>query len=142
MPRTKLPEIMRVIQTAKEKYGMIIGNVFHAGDGNLHPVILYDANVSGELEIAEQLGGEILELCVKVGGTITGEHGVGVEKLNQMCVQFSTAELKTFHAIKAVFDEDALLNPGKAIPTLHRCAEFGAMHVHHGKLSHPDLPRF
>ena len=108
----------------------------------LHPVILYDANVPGELETAEKLGGEILELCVEVGGTITGEHGVGVEKLNQMCVQFSEAELNTFHAIKAAFDEDGLLNPGKAIPTLHRCAELGAMHVHHGKLPHPDLPRF
>ncbi|MEJ2114883.1 MAG: FAD-linked oxidase C-terminal domain-containing protein [Gammaproteobacteria bacterium] len=142
IPRKHLAQVLEDISKLSCKHGLRVANVFHAGDGNLHPVILYDANVSGELEIAEQLGGEILELCVKVGGTITGEHGVGVEKLNQMCVQFSTAELKTFHAIKAVFDENALLNPGKAIPTLHRCAEFGAMHVHHGRLPHPNLPRF
>lgn len=142
IPRKHLAYVLECINQLSEKYALRVANVFHAGDGNLHPVILYDANISGELETAEKLGGEILELCVKVGGTITGEHGVGVEKLNQMCVQFSEAEISTFHAIKSAFDENALLNPGKAIPTLHRCAELGAMHVHNGKLPHPDLPRF
>jgi len=142
IPRKHLAHVLERISSLSVKHGLRVANVFHAGDGNLHPVILYDANIPGELEIAERLGGEILELCVEVGGTITGEHGVGVEKLNQMCVQFSEAELNTFHAIKAAFDEDELLNPGKAIPTLHRCAELGAMHVHHGKLPHPDIPRF
>ncbi len=142
IPRKHLAHVLESISNLSAKHGLRVANVFHAGDGNLHPVILYDANVPGELETAEKLGGEILELCVEVGGTITGEHGVGVEKLNQMCVQFSEAELHTFRAIKAAFDEEELLNPGKAIPTLHRCAEFGAMHVHHGKLPHPDIPRF
>jgi glycolate oxidase len=142
IPRKHLAHVLENISNLSAKYGLRVANVFHAGDGNLHPVILYDANVAGELETAEKLGGDILELCVEVGGTITGEHGVGVEKLNQMCVQFNAAELSTFHAIKAAFDEEGLLNPGKAIPTLHRCAELGAMHVHHGKLPHPDLPRF
>ena len=142
IPRKHLAYVLESIADLSCKYGLRVANVFHAGDGNLHPVILYDANVAGELETAEKLGGEILELCVQVGGTITGEHGVGVEKLNQMCVQFDSAELETFHAIKNAFDPHKLLNPGKAIPTLHRCAEFGAMHVHKGKLSHPDLPRF
>lgn len=142
IPRKHLAHVLESISNLSAKYGLRVANVFHAGDGNLHPVILYDANVPGELETAEKLGGDILELCVEVGGTITGEHGVGVEKLNQMCVQFSEAEISTFHAIKAAFDEEELLNPGKAIPTLHRCAELGAMHVHHGKLPHPDLPRF
>ena len=110
--------------------------------GNLHPLILYDANKPGELEQAEELGGKILELCVAVGGTITGEHGVGLEKINQMCIQFPSPELETFHAVKAAFDPAGLLNPGKAIPTLARCAEFGAMHVHHGELPFPELERF
>ena len=130
------------INIMSEAYGLPICNVFHAGDGNLHPLILYDANKAGELERTEELGGKILELCVEVGGTITGEHGVGMEKINQMCVQFNAAELQQFHAIKSAFDADNLLNPGKAIPTLHRCAEFGAMHVHHGELPHPELERF
>jgi len=142
IPRKYLAHVLENINGLSKKHGLRVANVFHAGDGNLHPVILYDANASGELETAEELGGEILELCIKVGGTITGEHGVGVEKLNQMCVQFNEAEITTFHAVKAAFDENALLNPGKAIPTLHRCAEFGAMHVHEGKLPHADLPRF
>lgn len=142
IPRKHLALVLESIAELSKKYGLRVANVFHAGDGNLHPVILYDANVAGELETAEKLGGEILELCVEVGGTITGEHGVGVEKLNQMCVQFDQAELNTFHLIKSAFDEHELLNPGKAIPSLHRCAEFGAMHVHDGKLPHPDLPRF
>jgi glycolate oxidase len=116
--------------------------VFHAGDGNLHPLILFDANVGDEVERTEAFGVAILEACIEVGGTITGEHGVGVEKLQGMCAQFAPAELERFHGIKAAFDEHGLLNPGKAVPTLHRCAEFGRMHVHHGALPHPDIPRF
>ncbi len=142
IPRKHLAHVLNRISIMSETYGLPICNVFHAGDGNLHPLILYDANKAGELERTEELGGKILELCVEVGGTITGEHGVGLEKINQMCVQFNTAELQQFHAIKSAFDADNLLNPGKAIPTLHRCAEFGAMHVHHGELPHPELERF
>ena len=125
-----------------DEYGLRIANVFHAGDGNLHPLILFDANNEGELEKTEELGGKILELCVEVGGTITGEHGVGMEKINQMCVQFSSNEITQFHAIKNAFDPSTLLNPGKAIPTLNRCAEYGALHVHHGELPHPEIERF
>ncbi len=142
IPRHRLPEVLRRITELSKEYRLPVANVFHAGDGNLHPLILYDANIPDELERTEEFGGRILELCVEVGGTITGEHGVGVEKINQMCVQFSAAELSQLHDIKAVFDPDSLLNPGKAVPTLHRCAEFGAMHVHNGKLSHPELERF
>jgi len=116
--------------------------VFHAGDGNLHPLILYNADRPGELEKAERFGGDILELCVAVGGTITGEHGVGVEKIDQMCFQFSENELAQFRAVKEAFDEKRLLNPGKAVPSLHRCAELGAMHVHRGVLPHAELERF
>ncbi|MGD8497394.1 MAG: FAD-linked oxidase C-terminal domain-containing protein [Chromatiales bacterium] len=142
IPRKHLGHVLTRIAELAGEHGLRVANVFHAGDGNLHPLILYDANIPGQLESAEALGGKILELCVEVGGTVTGEHGVGVEKINQMCVQFNSAELEQFHAIKAAFDPDGLLNPGKAVPTLHRCAEFGAMHVHHGKLPHPDIPRF
>ncbi|MBI5450351.1 MAG: FAD-binding protein [Gammaproteobacteria bacterium] len=142
IPRLKLAQVLRQITAWSRDYGLAVANVFHAGDGNLHPLILYDANVEGELERVEEFGGKILELCIKVGGTITGEHGVGVEKLNQMCVQFSAAELEQMHAIKFAFDGRGLLNPGKAVPTLHRCAEFGAMHVHRGALSFPELERF
>ncbi|MEN8174918.1 MAG: FAD-linked oxidase C-terminal domain-containing protein [Pseudomonadota bacterium] len=142
IPRKHLARVLGEIATLSEEYGLRVANVFHAGDGNLHPLILYDANIPGELETAEAFGGRILELCVEVGGTITGEHGVGVEKINQMCVQFPKEELETFHAVKAAFDPDGLLNPGKAIPTLARCAEFGAMHVHGGRLPHPELERF
>lgn len=142
IPRKRLPEVLRTIADLSEHYQLPVANVFHAGDGNLHPLILYDANKPGELERTEEFGGKILELCVAVGGTITGEHGVGMEKINQMCVQFQSAELQQFHAIKAALDPKGLLNPGKAVPTLHRCAEFGAMHVHHGQLSHPELERF
>ena len=142
IPRKHLAHVLNHIKSLSEEYQLPICNVFHAGDGNLHPLILYDANKPGELERTEELGGKILELCVKVGGTITGEHGVGMEKINQMCVQFNNAELQQFHDIKHAFDPDNLLNPGKAIPTLHRCAEFGAMHVHHGELPHPELERF
>lgn len=142
IPRKHLARVLKGIDDLSRKYGLRVANVFHAGDGNLHPLILYDANQPDELETAEKFGGEILALCVKAGGTITGEHGVGVEKLDQMCVQFSAMEINTFHAIKKAFDENELLNPGKAVPTLHRCAEFGAMHVHQANLSHPNLPRF
>jgi len=142
IPRRHLPDVLRGISELSEKYGFPIANVFHAGDGNLHPLILYDANNPGELEKVEQCGSEILELCVKVGGTITGEHGVGIEKINQMCFQFNSPELTQFHGIKTALDQDGLLNPGKAIPTLKRCAEFGAMHVHMGKLPFPEIDRF
>ena len=142
IPRRHLPEVLRSITDMSKEYGLPVANVFHAGDGNLHPLILYDANIEGELERTEEFGGKILELCVKVGGTITGEHGVGIEKINQMCVQFDSLELEQFHAVKAAFDEKGLLNPGKAVPTLHRCAEFGAMHVHKGELPFPELERF
>jgi len=117
-------------------------NVFHAGDGNLHPLILYDANRAGEMQRVEELGEKILQLCVDVGGTITGEHGVGIEKINGMCAQFNDSEIVQFHALKRAFDEHGLLNPGKAIPTLQRCAEFGAMHVRGGKIPFPDIERF
>lgn len=142
IPRRHLGQVLTRMGELSKEYGLRVANVFHAGDGNLHPLILYDANNPGELERTEQLGGKILELCVEVGGTITGEHGVGVEKINQMCVQFEDAELEQFHAVKGAFDPEGLLNPGKAVPTLNRCAEFGAMHVHNGKLPHPDIPRF
>jgi glycolate oxidase len=141
IPRKHLGAVLRRIAELEGKYGLRCANVFHAGDGNLHPLILYDANRAGELERTEAFGAEILELCLEVGGTITGEHGVGVEKINSMCMQFKTAELEIFHAIKRAFDEHGLLNPGKAVPTLHRCAEFGRMHVHAGKQKFPDLPR-
>ena len=142
IPRRCLPEVLAKISKFSEKYGLAVANVFHAGDGNLHPLILYDANKTGDLESAEKFGAEILELCVSVGGTITGEHGVGVEKLDQMCSQFAQDELTIFHQIKSAFDPSGLLNPGKAIPSLHRCAELGAMHVHNGKLRFPELDRF
>ncbi len=142
IPRKHLPEVLQTIADLSAEYQLPVANVFHAGDGNLHPLILYDANKPGELERTEEFGGKILELCVKVGGTITGEHGVGMEKIQQMCVQFDSLELSQFHAVKHAFDKKSLLNPGKAVPTLHRCAEFGAMHVHHGKLPHPELERF
>lgn len=142
IPRSRLAEVLGGIARMSEEYGIAVANVFHAGDGNLHPLILYDANTPGELERAEAFGGKILELCVAAGGTVSGEHGVGMEKINQMCLQFSEAELRQFHAVKAVFDPRGLLNPGKAIPTLPRCAEFGAMHVHGGKLPHPGIERF
>ncbi|TRO41649.1 glycolate oxidase subunit GlcD [Pseudomonas sp. ALS1131] len=142
IPRRELPGVLRGIAELSEEYGLRVANVFHAGDGNMHPLILFDANVPGELERAETIGGKILELCVKVGGSITGEHGVGREKINQMCAQFNSDEITLFHAVKAAFDPSGLLNPGKNIPTLHRCAEFGAMHVHHGQLPFPELERF
>ncbi|MDX1451267.1 MAG: FAD-linked oxidase C-terminal domain-containing protein [Oleiphilaceae bacterium] len=142
IPKQKLPEVLAGIAALSEQAGLPVANVFHAGDGNLHPLILFDANIDGQLEMAEQLGGDILALCVTLGGTITGEHGVGREKLNQMCVQFSTAELEQFKAVKEAFDPARRFNPNKNIPTLARCAEFGAMHVHNNELPHPHLERF
>jgi glycolate oxidase len=142
IPRRQLPHVLRRISEMSAEYGLAVANVFHAGDGNLHPLILFDANQQGELQRTEEFGQRILQLCVEVGGTITGEHGVGIEKIDQMCVQFRSAELSQFHAVKAAFDPSGLLNPGKAVPTLHRCAEFGAMHVHHGQLPHPELERY
>ncbi|WP_332766751.1 FAD-linked oxidase C-terminal domain-containing protein [Phenylobacterium sp.] len=142
IPRRALPKVLTEITRLSDAIGLQVANVFHAGDGNLHPLILYDSHKQGDLEKAEELGGAILELCVAVGGTITGEHGVGREKINQMCVQFDAAEIEAFFALKRAFDPLGLLNPGKAIPTLNRCAEFGGMHVHHGELPFADLPRF
>ena len=142
IPRAQLPYVLKRISEMSIEYGLAVANVFHAGDGNLHPLILFDANQPGELHKAESFGGKILELCVEVGGTITGEHGVGLEKIKQMCTQFATPELTRFHDVKAAFDPDKLLNPGKAVPELHRCAEWGAMHVHGGQLPYPELPRF
>jgi len=142
IPRKYLAPVLEYISNLSAEYNLKVANVFHAGDGNLHPLILYDANIPGELEKTEKFGAKILEMCVKVGGSITGEHGVGVEKINQMCLQFNTLELEQFHRIKHAFDSLGLLNPGKAIPTLHRCAELGAMHVHNGELPFPDIERF
>jgi glycolate oxidase len=124
------------------KYGLRCANVFHAGDGNLHPLILFDANDPDELRRCELFGADILETSVEFGGTVTGEHGVGVEKLNSMCVQFSAAERAQMFAVKEAFDPGGMLNPGKVIPTLRRCAEYGKMHVHAGMLPFPQLPRF
>ena len=142
IPRKRLGEVLVFIGEMEKKYGLRCPNVFHAGDGNLHPLILFDANSADELQRTERFAAEVLEKCVAVGGTITGEHGVGVEKIDQMCVQFGAAELETFLAVKRAFDARGLLNPGKAVPTLTRCAEFGRMHVHAGELAHPELPRF
>lgn len=142
IPRQKIAEVLLEISSLSKKYNLQIANVFHAGDGNLHPLILFDANKDGEFERAEKLGSEILKLCILKGGTITGEHGVGIEKIGEMCVQFSEDELKQFHRIKKAFDIKGLLNPDKGIPTLHRCAEFGAMHVHVGEEKFADLERF
>jgi glycolate oxidase len=142
IPRKQLASVLSGISRLSEEFSLPVANVFHAGDGNLHPLILYDANHEGELHRAEQFGARILELCIESGGTITGEHGVGIEKIDQMCVQFSMAELSLFHGVKSAFDEKSILNPGKAVPTLHRCAEFGAMHVHAGQEKFPELDRF
>ena len=142
IPRRALaPVLVRIAEWSRE-FGLPCMNVFHAGDGNLHPLILYDANRPGDVERTQAFGRKILDLCVEVGGTITGEHGVGVEKIGEMCVQFAAAELERFHGVKRAFDPDGLLNPGKAVPTLHRCAEMGRMHVHRGAVPHPELPRF
>ncbi len=142
IPRKRLAAVLQEIRRMEARYGLRCANVFHAGDGNLHPLILFDSNIADEVARAEAFGAEILELCVREGGSITGEHGVGVEKIDQMCVQFGGDELETFHAVKRAFDALGLLNPGKAVPTLHRCAELGRLHVHAGKVPHPQLPRF
>jgi glycolate oxidase len=142
IPRKNLAQVLIGIEQMETTYGLRCANVFHAGDGNLHPLILFDANKPGEFDRAEAFGAAILALCVEVGGTITGEHGVGMEKINSMCVQFSRQELDTFFAVKRAFDVPMLLNPDKAIPTLNRCAEFGKMRVSGGVLPFADLPRF
>jgi glycolate oxidase len=142
IPKKALPQVLKAIGELSREYGLRCMNVFHAGDGNLHPLILYDANRPGELKRTEEFGARILKLSIDVGGTITGEHGVGVEKIDAMCAQFRSAELELFHAVKAAFDPHGLLNPGKAVPTLNRCAELGRMHVHAGQEKFPDLPRF
>jgi len=142
IPRKHLAKVLLGIAEMEKTYGLRCANVFHAGDGNLHPLILFDANQPGEFDRAEKFGAAILELCVEVGGTITGEHGVGIEKINSMCVQYSEQERDAFFAVKRAFDVAFLLNPDKAIPTLVRCAEYGKMHVRRGELKFSDLPRF
>jgi len=142
IPRKNLGRMLKAIADMERTYSLRCMNVFHAGDGNLHPLILFDANQPGEWERADRFGADILELCVELGGTVTGEHGVGIEKINSMCVQFSPAERAAFFALKHAFDPPGLLNPGKAIPTLARCAEYGKMHVHGGRIAFPELPRF
>jgi len=142
IPRSKLPYVLKRMSEMSTHYGLRVANVFHAGDGNLHPLILFDANLADELEKAEAFGAEILKLCVEVGGVLTGEHGVGVEKRDLMGEMFTEDDLKQQQRLKCAFDPDQLLNPGKVYRTLHRCAELGKMHVHNGELPFPDLPRF
>jgi glycolate oxidase len=142
IPRGKLPVVLARMREMSERYGLRVANVFHAGDGNLHPLILYDANVPGELERAEAFGADILKLCVEVGGVLTGEHGVGVEKRDLMPEMFNEVDLAQQQRVKCAFDGQGLLNPGKVFPTLHRCAELGRMHVRAGQLPFPDIPRF
>jgi glycolate oxidase len=142
IPRRRLPEVLRAMAEMSQRYGLRVANVFHAGDGNLHPLIMYDANKPGELEKAEAFGADILRLCVAVGGVLTGEHGVGVEKRDLMPEMFSETDLNQQQRLKCAFDAEGLLNPGKVFPVLHRCAELGRVHVHAGRLPHPDLPRF
>jgi glycolate oxidase len=142
IPRAKLPLVLQRMREMSEKYGLRVANVFHAGDGNLHPLILYDANKEGELARAEDFGSDILKLCVEVGGVLTGEHGVGVEKRDLMPVMFSELDLDQQQRVKCAFDAEGLLNPGKVFPKLHRCAELGRMHISGGKMPFPDIPRF
>ncbi|WP_405048153.1 FAD-linked oxidase C-terminal domain-containing protein [Flexibacterium corallicola] len=142
IPRKALPDVLGRLQKLSEDYGLLCANVFHAGDGNLHPLILYDANKPGELEAAENFGADILRVCVEVGGVLTGEHGVGIEKRDLMPEMFTEQDLKLQQRVKCAFDEKHLLNPGKVFPVLHRCAELGRMHVHKGQLPFPDIPRF
>jgi len=142
IPRHQLPKVLRRMTELSNEYGLRVANVFHAGDGNLHPLILYDANIPGELRKAEDFGADILRLCVEVGGVLTGEHGVGVEKRDLMPAMFTEVDLAQQMRLKCAFDPDGLLNPGKVFPTLHRCAELGRMHIHKGKLPFPDIPRF
>jgi glycolate oxidase len=142
IPRAKLPLVLKRMKEMSAKYGLRVANVFHAGDGNLHPLILYDANVPGELERTEKFGADILKLCVEVGGVLSGEHGIGVEKRDLMPAMFSKLDLDQQQRVKCAFDAKGLLNPGKVFPQLHRCAELGRLHVHAGKLPFPDIPRF
>jgi glycolate oxidase len=142
IPRRHLAAVLAEIAALSRVHRLDVANVFHAGDGNLHPLILFDAGQDDELQRAERFGADILEACVAAGGTVTGEHGVGVEKLGPMCSQFNSAELEAFHALKLAFDPAGLLNPGKAVPTLARCADYGALRVHGGQLPHSHLPRF
>jgi glycolate oxidase len=142
IPRARLAEVLARISELSAEHGLRVANVFHAGDGNLHPLILYDANQPGEIERAEAFGADILRLCVKVGGVLTGEHGVGVEKRDLMGTMFDESDLAQQQRLKCAFDPDGLLNPGKVFPQLRRCAELGRLHVHRGRLPHPDLPRF
>ncbi|MEE2689618.1 MAG: FAD-linked oxidase C-terminal domain-containing protein [Pseudomonadota bacterium] len=142
IPRHQLPHVLKRMNEMSEHYGLRVANVFHAGDGNLHPLILYDANKPGELENAEEFGSEILKLCVNVGGVLTGEHGVGVEKRDLMSTMFNEDDLKQQQRLKCAFDPESLLNPGKVFPTLHRCAELGRVHIHGGQTRFPDIPRF
>jgi glycolate oxidase len=142
IPRRRLPEVLHRMAQMSERHGLGVANVFHAGDGNLHPLILYDANQPGQLERAEAFGNDILRLCVEVGGVLTGEHGVGVEKRDLMPVMFSETDLAHQQRVKCAFDPGLLLNPGKVFPTLHRCAELGRMHIHAGQVPFPELPRF
>jgi len=142
IPRGQLPRVLAYMRELSGRYGLGVANVFHAGDGNLHPLILYDSNKPGELDRAEAFGADILRMCVEVGGVLTGEHGVGVEKRDLMPAMFSEADLDQQQRLKCAFDDKGLLNPGKVFPTLHRCAELGRMHVRAGKVAFPDLPRF
>jgi glycolate oxidase len=142
IPRRELPRVLNGLRQLSEQYGLRVANVFHAGDGNLHPLILYDANKPEELEKAERFGADILRLCVKHGGVLTGEHGVGVEKRDLMPEMFSQTDLAQQQRVKCAFDNAGLLNPGKVFPTLHRCAELGRVHVHRGKMAFPNIPRF
>jgi glycolate oxidase len=142
IPRGKLPEALARIRDLSGKYDLRVANVFHAGDGNLHPLILYDANKPGEMERAENFGADILRVCVELGGVLTGEHGVGIEKRDLMGVQFTEIDLDQQMRVKCAFDPDHLLNPGKVFPQLRRCAELGRVVVHHNKLPFPDIPRF
>jgi glycolate oxidase len=142
IPRAKLPLVLKRMTDMSAEYGLGVANVFHAGDGNLHPLIMYDANKPGELEKAEEFGADILKLCVQVGGVLTGEHGVGVEKRDLMPEMFTEEDLNQQMRVKCAFDPDGLLNPGKVFPQLHRCAEMGRMHIHKGQIPFPDIPRF
>jgi glycolate oxidase len=142
IPRRRLPQVLERMEQLSAQYGLSVANVFHAGDGNLHPLILYDANQPGELDKAEAFGNDILRLCVEVGGVLTGEHGVGVEKRDLMPAMFSEIDLQQQQRVKCAFDPQLLLNPGKVFPTLHRCAELGRVHVHQGRVAFPELPRF
>jgi glycolate dehydrogenase FAD-linked subunit len=142
IPRARLAEVLTRIRALSQRHGLAVANVFHAGDGNLHPLVLYDANKPGEVERAEAFGTDILKLCVEVGGVLTGEHGVGIEKRDLMGTMFDESDLAHQQRLKCAFDPDGLLNPGKVFPQLHRCAELGRLHVHAGRLPFPDLPRF